>query len=116
MHLKVKSPKHKHIIQNKCTIFDTSFRLIVPPSGTNNVNNKQATTTNIDFIPFIKNKNSLHDINMKYVSEDGNNHNRRQSRLDIIRTNIENNCLNLNEPELFYSEKFKAMIRKGNIH
>ena len=70
----------------------------------------------IDFVPFIKNKNSFHDVNMKYVSQDSNINNRRRSRLDIIRTNIENNCLNLNEPKLFYSEKFKAMIRKGNIH
>ena len=113
---KTKSPKHKHNIQSKCTIFDTSFKLIVPPSGANNVNNKQGTTTNIDFVPFIKNKNSFHDANIKYVSQDSNTNNRRRSRLDIIKTNIENNCLNLNEPELFYSEKFKAMIRKGNIH
>jgi hypothetical protein len=113
---RTKSPKHKHNIQSKCTVFDTSFKLIVPPSGANNVNNKQGITANIDFVPFIKNKNSFHDVNIKYVSQDSNTHNRRRSRLDIIRTNIENNCLNLNEPKLFYSEKFKAMIRKGNIH
>ena len=110
--MKTKLSKHKLSIQSKPTIFDTSFKLIVPPCGENNVNNKQATTTNIDFIPLIQNKSSMHDI--KYVSQD--NHNRRRSRLDIIKTNIENNCLNLNEPQLFYSEKFKAMIRKGNIH
>ena len=109
---KIKTSKPKFTIQCEQPIFDTTIKLIVPPTGGNVYKNHRKTTTNIDIIPLINNKKSIRDTGIKN-SVYNIDKKKTKTRMDIIATNIENSCLNLNDPKSFYSEKFKAMIRKG---
>ena len=72
--------------------------------------------TAVDIVPekvaLINNKKSICDTGIKN-SVYNIDKKKTKTRMDIIATNIENSCLNLNDPKSFYSEKFKAMIRKG---
>ena len=103
-------------IHNKNT-FDLNIKKkgsYLPRRGSNFSLNqiKQSKTKNNNFLK-IKSKDFMSNKTLVKVDEDENKTKKNKRMLSVISENIEKNKMNLNNPELFYSEVFmKFMDRK----